>query len=230
MALNQHHNDYRFVYLIEDDPAERHRLSNLLVEANYSVKAFVSGQALLTPADETTNGVLVLELFLTDMTGLSLQSRLVTSGINLKPIFISASGTIETSVQAMREGAIDFLEKPFTDERFMRSVKKAAAETITNDKVVWTCDATGNHYKQLTRREREIMDLLVEGSSSRKMAERLGLSSRTVEVHRAAIMRKLGARSLAQLVRIAYMNSNLRPEDMLLNIRQPPMPQKDQSS
>jgi two-component system response regulator FixJ len=230
MALNQSQDDYRFVYLIEDDPAERHRLSDLLVKANYSVKVFASGEALLTTADETTNGVLVLELFLTDMTGLALQRRLVTSGINLKPIFISASGTIDTSVQAMRGGAVDFLEKPFTDERFMHSVKAGVAEAIASSKVLGPQNLARERYKQLTRRERKIVDLLAMGNSTRKLAELLGLSRRTVEVHRATIMRKLGTGSLAELVRIAYMNSNLRPEEMLLNIRQPLLSQKDQSA
>ena len=140
--------------------------------------------------------------------------------IDLKPIFICAVGTIEMCVQAMRGGAVDFIEKPFADEQFMRSVKLAEAEAVANDKVLGLHSVAENRYEQLTPREQEIMNLLVRGHSNRNLAERLGLSSRTVEVHRAAIMRKLGAGSLAELVCIAHMNCNFRPEEMLLNIRQ----------
>jgi two-component system response regulator FixJ len=219
MALNQSQKDYRCVYLIEDDPVDRHRLSNLLLGADYPVKVFATGEALLAAVDETTRGVLVLELFLADMTGVALLSRLVTSGTNLKPIFISALGTIGACVQAMRGGAVDFIVKPFTDEQFMRSVKLAATEGIANDKLLRPHSAEDQGYKLLTPRQREIMNLLVKGQSNRKLAEQLGLSTRTVEVHRAAIMRKLAAGSLAELVRMAYMNDNRRPEEMLLTVR-----------
>jgi two-component system response regulator FixJ len=219
MALNQSQQDYRYVYLIEDDPIDRHRLSNLLQEADYPVKVFASGEALLAAVDETTKGVLVLELFLADMTGLALLSRLVTSGINLKPIFISALGTIEACVQAIRGGAVDFIEKPFTDEQFMRSVKLAATEAIATAKFLRPHGAGDQDYNPLTPRQREIMNLLVKGQSNRKLAEQLGLSPRTVEVHRAAIMRKLAASSLAELVHKVCMNDNRRPEEMLLTVK-----------
>jgi two-component system response regulator FixJ len=219
MALNPSQIDYRCVYLIEDDPIERNRLCTLLSEANYSVQVFPSGGALLAEVDKTTRGVLVLELLLADMSGLALQSRLVTSSINLKPILISAAGTIEMCVQAMRGGAVDFIEKPFTDEQLMRSVKLAATEVIANDKLLRPHGAGDQVYKALTPRQREIMNLLVKGQSNRKLAEHLGLSTRTVEVQRAAIMRKLAAGSLAELVRMAYMNDNRRPEEILLTVR-----------
>jgi len=219
MALNPSQKDYRCVYLIEDDPIERNRLCTLLAEANYSVQVFPSGGALLAEVDKTTRGVLILELLLADMSGLALQSRLVTSSINLKPIFISAAGTIEMCVQAMRGGAVDFIEKPFTDAQFVRSVKLAAAEVILKEKVVRPRNTGERRYISLTPRQREIMDLLAKGKSNRRLAELLGLCTRTIEIHRAAIMRKLGAGSLAELVCMACINENMRPEEMLLTVR-----------
>jgi two-component system response regulator FixJ len=219
MAFNQSQKDYRCVYLIEDDPVDLYRLSNLLLEADYQVKVFASGEALLAVVDETIRGVLVLEMILADMTGVALQSRLVTRGINLKPIFISALGTIGTCVQAMRGGAVDFSEKPFTDDQFLGSVKLAVTEAIANDKLLRPHSAGDQGYQPLTPRQREIMNLLAQGQSNRKLAEQLGLSTRTVEVHRADIMRKLAAGSLAELVRMAYKNDNRRPEEMLFTVR-----------
>ena len=220
----------RSVYLIVDDPVEHQALSVLLAEANYAVRAFSSAADLLSEVDETTTGILILDLSLADMSGLALQDELKTRGIDLKTVFISASGNIETSVRAIKGGAIDFIEKPFTSEQLLNSVEEALSVAIDDEKKRRQRYALEKRYERLTKREREIMNFLIRGDSSRRLAERLGLSSRTVEIHRSKIMRKLEADTLPDLVRMMYTSGNFQPEEVLVDLSQALRLQKDKVS
>lgn len=219
----------RCVYLIEADPIERHSLAVLLEKANYTVRSFTSGAALLSAVDATSRGVLILDLFLIDMSGLALQDELKTCGIPLKPMFVSMSGTIETSVLAMKAGAIDFIEKPFTSEQLLSGVESALAAAIEDEINRRQRHALEQRYGRLTNREREIMNFVIRGDTSRELAQRLGLSSRTVEIHRAKIMRKLEANSVADLVRMMYTTRNYQPEEMLFDISYSPPATNDRA-
>jgi two-component system response regulator FixJ len=208
----------RTVYIVDGDPAGRQALSALLAAAAYTVKSFPGAEALLSAVNERTTGILILDLSLPDMPGLTLQNELNTRGIGLKTIFFSDTGTIETSVQAMKGGAVDFIEKPFSDEQLLNSVREALAMAIADEKKRRQRFALEKRYERLTQREREIMNFLVRGDTNRKLAERMGLSSRTIEIHRSKIMRKLEAASLPDLVRMVYTNRDLQPEEVLVDI------------
>jgi two-component system response regulator FixJ len=213
-------NHIRTVYIVEDDPAERIALSLLLESADYVVKSFGSAESLLATVNEKTAGALILDHCMENMSGLTLQAELSNRGVRLKTIFISGCGDIRNSVQAIKGGAIDFIEKPYTDRQLLKSVEEALLLVNTEERMRSRHDTLEKRYERLTPREREIMRFLVRGDSSRKLAERLGLSSRTVDIHRSKIMRKLEAGSLPDLVRMVYTSSDSLPEEVLIDIRQ----------
>ena len=206
-----------------------HALSLLLKNADYAVESFTSARSLLAAVNENSTGILILDLFLADMSGLALQAELRNRGIGLKTIFISGYGDIEKSVQAFKGGAIDFIEKPFTNKQLLNSVEQAlsllSAEEIEHRQRY----ILEKRYERLTNREREVLKFLVRGDSSRKLAERLGLSSRTVEIHRSKIMRKLEAGSLPDLVRMVCTSSNFQPEEFLIDISESLRLREDQA-
>jgi len=212
----------RAVYIVEDDPAERHALSLLLESADYVVRSFGSAESLLATVNEKTAGTLILDHSLENMSGLSLQAELRNRGVGLKVIFISACGDIRNSVQAIKGGAIDFIEKPYTNKQLLNSVEEALLLVTAEEKNRRRRDTLDKRYERLTPREQEIMKFLIRGDSSRKLAERLGLSSRTVDIHRSKIMHKLEVASLPDLVRMVYTSNNSLPEEVLIDIRQSP--------
>jgi FixJ family two-component response regulator len=220
----------RAVYIVDDDPGVCHALTVLLENAHYAVESFTSARSLLAALNEKTTGILILDLFLADMSGLALQAELRNRGIGLKIIFISGHGDIEKSVQAIKGGAIDFIEKPYTSKRLLNSVEETLLLVNTENKKFRQQDALEERYERLTPREREIMNFLVRGVSSRKLADHLGLSSRTVEIHRSKIMHKLEVASLPDLVRMVCTSSNAQPEEVLIDIRQSLQLQDDQKT
>ena len=209
----------RDVYIVDDDPGVCHALSVMLENAAFSVKSLTSTRSLLAAVNRQSSGVLILDLLLADMSGLELQAELKNRGIGLKIIFISGHGDIEKSVLAMKGGAVDFIEKPFTNEQLLTSVRNALALVHAEEEERRQYEALGKRYELLTAREREIMKFLIRGNSSRKLAERLGLSCRTVEIHRSKIMRKLEADSLPELVHMVCTSRHYEPEEVLIDIR-----------
>ena len=212
----------RTVYIVEDDPAERRALSLLFESANYVVKSFGSAETLLATVNEKASGALILDLFKGNMSDLALQAELRNRGIGLKTIFISGYGDVKKSVLAIKNGAIDFIEKPYTNKQLLNSVEEALLQVNAEEKKRRQRSTLEKRYERLTPREREIMKFLVRGDSSRKLAERLGLSSRTVDIHRSKIMRKLEADTLPDLVRMVCTSSDSLPEEVLIDIRQSP--------
>ena len=212
----------RSVYIVDDEPAERLALSLLLENAGYVIKSFDSAESLLATVNEKTAGVLILDHSLENMSGLALQAELRNRGAGLQTIIISSCGDIGKSVQAIKEGAIDFIEKPYTNKQLLNSVEEALLLVNAGEKSRRHRDTLDKRYERLTPREREIMRFLVRGDSSRKLAERLGLSSRTVDIHRSKIMHKLKADSLPDLVRMVCTSSDILPEEVLIDIRHSP--------
>jgi two-component system response regulator FixJ len=210
----------RDVYIVEDDPEERRVLSRLLESAECTVKSFGSADSLLATVNRKTAGVLILDHSLENMSGLALQAELGNRGVGLKIIFISGCGVIGEAVSAIKEGAIDFIEKPYTDKQLLDSVEEALLLVNAEEKKRRRRDTLDNRYERLTPRELEIMGFLVKGESSRKLAQRLGLSSRTVDIHRSRIMHKLEADSLPELVRLVCSSRDYLPEEVLIDIRQ----------
>jgi FixJ family two-component response regulator len=206
-----------------------HALTLLFENAEYVVTPFISAESLLAAVSEETTGVLILDLLIGDMSGLEVQDELRKRGIGLKTIFVSGHGDIEKSVLAIKGGAIDFIEKPFTNRQLLKSVEEAMLLVNAEDEERRQRDSQEKRYERLTPREREVMKLLVSGVSNRELAERLGLSCRTVEIHRSKIMRKMEAGCLQDLVRMVFANSKSQPEEILIDMYQTLRLQENQS-
>lgn len=186
---------------MDDDVAICHALSVFLENHGYRVQKFSSAEAFLKYAGGTVDSIMLLDQRMTGMTGLELQAELARRGIALPIIFITGNGDVRMSVQAVKAGAIDFLEKPFSNEDLLASVKEAFSWARASRKRSGQLAAARKSYAGLTDREREVLQHVVTGLSNRELGEVLGVSERTVEVHRSRAMKKMGAESLPDLVR-----------------------------
>jgi RNA polymerase sigma factor (sigma-70 family) len=190
------------VFIVDDDPASRDPLRFLLESVELKVITFASAGEFLDAFDPQTPGCLILDVRLRGMSGLDLQAELNRRGLAVATIFLTGHADVPMAVRAMKNGAFDFLEKPFNDQELLDRVQQAI-ERDRNARVREAERAEQQHrLEALTPREREVMDLLVEGRANKEAADALGLSVRTIEGHRARLMEKLGANSLADLVRI----------------------------
>ena len=190
------------IFLVDDDADVSCALSMFLVSAGYSVKSFPSAEAFLEEAGSAVGGVMLLDQRMTGMSGIELQSELPRRGIFLPIIFITGHGDVQTSVKALKAGAIDFLEKPFSHKDLLASLKEAFLQFNNQKQDHDLVAEIGRCYVSLTRREKEVMQHVVAGVSNRQLAERLQLSPRTIEVYRSRVMKKMGAEALPNLVRI----------------------------
>lgn len=195
----------RTVFLVDDDPAVRHALGTFLESTNFNVRAFASAEALLDEIDETAQGVLVLDQRMGGMSGLELQEELKAQQIDLPIIFITGHGDVQMSVTAMKAGARDFIEKPFSNEDLLASIRETLRQYEASTRERSRRAAALKKYEKLTPREQEVMAYIVQGVSNKNLAERLSVSNRTIEVHRSRVMTKMDAESLPDLVRIAAM-------------------------
>ncbi|AGA33184.1 putative transcriptional regulatory protein [Thioalkalivibrio nitratireducens DSM 14787] len=191
------------VVLVDDDPAMRRSLALALSLAGYEVKAFACAGDLLRDLDPEQVGCLLLDLRMPDMSGLELQQELLQRGCVLPVIFMSAFGDIPTTVRALKGGALDFLEKPFSTESLITRVEEAfAIDAALRADRDWRL-SIAERARQLTRREREVMALVTEGLSNKEIARRFEISPRTVEKYRARVMEKMQAANLADLCQMA---------------------------
>jgi len=190
------------VYVVDDDEAVRDSIAMLLESADLPHCCFDSADAFLAQHDAGQRGCLVLDIRMPGMTGLQLQQRLGEIGSTLPVIFITGHGDVPMAVEAMRQGALDFLRKPVNETDFIGRIQQAL--DIESGKWHQRLDREQQRERieSLTEREREVFELVAEGHANKTVADKLGISERTVEVHRSQAMKKLGARSLAELVRI----------------------------
>ena len=189
------------IYLVDDDAAVCHALSLFLRNSGFRVDIFSCAEDFLKAVNDAMAGVILLDQRMTGMTGLQLQAALGKRGNELPIIFITGHGDVRMSVNAIKAGAVNFLEKPFSNEELLVMLGEAFAcldETRDLHKQV---DELRRCRASLTEREREVMRYVVAGMSNRALADRLGVSDRTIEVHRARGMKKMGAQSLPDLVR-----------------------------
>lgn len=191
------------VYVVDDDSGMRESLGFLLESRGYKVRTFDSAQAFLQANEDPSGGCLIVDVRMPDMTGLELQERLARRNTRLRLVVITGHADVEMAVGAMKAGAVDFIQKPFSDEALLDSVDRALKQSRRLLSREGTSIDIGDRLRALTAREREVLDHLATGSPHKVIARDLNISPRTVEVHRARIMRKLGARNLADLVRIA---------------------------
>ncbi|MEM7309549.1 MAG: response regulator [Planctomycetota bacterium] len=190
------------VYVVDDDEAVRHSLEFWLRSLELDVHGFPSGEAFLSQADIVTPSCLVVDLRMPDMTGLELQERLNSEGIRVPVIFLTGHGTIPQAVQAMSRGAIDFLEKPYEKEVLYDRIQKAIAKDERESFDAQRLDELRERRAGLTQRQLEVLERVVEGKANKVIAIELGLSEKTIELHRAKMMRRMGADSLAELVKM----------------------------
>lgn len=195
----------RKIYIVDDDEAVRDSLQILAESYDYEPEVFESGTAFLVAAEGIEAGCVLLDVRMPDIDGLEIQARLAKANPELLVIIITGHGDVPMAVKAMKAGAFDFIEKPFTDDVLMESLNRAwahrkdiaeAREPNSDNEVLGRIEA-------LTPRERDVLDQLIIGRPNKIIAYKLGISPRTVEVHRARVMDKMKAKSLSHLVRMA---------------------------
>jgi len=190
------------VYVVEDDDASRSLVRALTSSMGVACHAFGSAREFLDKYDPPQPGCLVLDIFMPGMTGLELQEELNRRGAIIPVIFTTGHGNVSSAVEAMRRGAFDYLEKPFKNADFTQSVRRALEHDRENRQTLTQLDLIRERIVSLTPREREVLDLVASGRPNKIMAQQMGLSQRTVELHRSRVMEKMGARSVAHLVRM----------------------------
>ena len=195
------------VFIIDDDQAVARSLRWLIETVRLKVETFASAQAFLDHYDASKPGCLVLDVRMPGMSGLELQERLAArSGYHPPIIFITGHGDVQMAVRAVQAGAFDFVEKPFNDQDLLDRIQRAIAHDAGQRDKEELRSQLKALFASLTPREREVLDLVVAGMSNKAIANTLGLSAKTVEVHRAKVMEKLHARSLSDLVKLAMQN------------------------
>jgi len=191
----------RTIHVVDDDEAVRDSLRTLLESSGLAVHTYPSA-ALFLEAAPGILGCVLTDVRMPDMDGLALQRRLNERGLHLPVIVMTGQGDIAVAVRAMKAGALDFLEKPFHDDDLLAAVERALAEGERRQAREEISGEAARRMAALTAREREVLDLLVTGLPTKGIANALGASPRTIEVHRARVFEKLHARSLPELVRL----------------------------
>ena len=193
------------IYVVDDDDAMRRALDTLLSTVGYKTGVFSRPSEFLVNFKPDAPGCLVLDIRMPDMSGLELQQHLNRMGSMLPVIFITGHGDVPMAVQAMKEGAFEFIQKPFRDQDLLDRINHALKHDAENRSTVALRADVHHRLESLTPRERQVMDMVVEGAANKVIAIDLGLSERTVEIHRAKVMEKMGARSVAHLVKLHLM-------------------------
>lgn len=191
------------VYVVDDDPSVLKSLERLLRSGGYAVETFNSAVEFLGFQHADAPGCLILDVKMPELNGLELQERLAGRGITFPVIFISGHGTVPMSVQAMKAGAVDFLQKPFLEGDLMDVVSRAIASDQRFRREQRELTRFRERLQTLTPREYEVLRLVVTGMLNKQIAFDLGTSEKTIKVHRARVMEKINAESLADLVRFA---------------------------
>ncbi len=191
------------VFVVDDDASLREALVNLFRSVGLRVAAFASGADLLQSELPDAPSCLVLDIRLPRISGLDFQAELAKAGIHIPIIFMTGHGDIPMSVRAMKAGAVDFLTKPFRDQDLLDAVSTAIERDRKRREAENASAGVRMHYESLTPREREVMSHVTDGLMNKQIAAEIGVSEITVKIHRGNVMRKMGARSLADLVRMA---------------------------
>src|SRR6202048_5157415 len=203
----------RAVYILADDAAVLRSLERLLSSANFEPITFERPDLFLTAAKTFKTGCVLLDVRLPGISGLDVQTQLGRMRNDLPIIVMTAQGDVQTAVRAMKAGAIDFLEKPYSDHALLGSIEAALAKENPSDRNSEMADAV-QRITALSPREREVLEGLMDGRPNKVIAYHLGISVRTVEVHRARMMERLGMRQLADALRLGIMaklNAPRRP-------------------
>jgi two-component system, LuxR family, response regulator FixJ len=195
----------RTVHVVDDDPGVRRSLERLLYSAGFEHVAYASALAFLEAVPGISAGCVLLDVLMPEINGLDLQGDLNHLGFRLPVVVITGHGDIPTAVQAMKAGAVDFIEKPFDDERLIAAIEAALADFGRGFADREAATEAVERIATLSPRERQVLDALVAGRPSKVIAYDLGISVRTVEVHRARMLERLGIRRLAGAIRLAVL-------------------------
>jgi len=190
------------VFIVDDDASIRTALEDLIGSVGMEARTFASPQDFLQAKRPDAPGCLVLDVRLPGSSGLQFQQELAKAGIHLPVIFITGHGDIPMSVRAIKAGAVEFLTKPFRDQELLDAINAAIERHRAQRRDAAVVVQLRQRFDSLTQREREIMALVIAGRANKQIAGDLGVSEATVKVHRGQIMRKMGAKSLPELVRM----------------------------
>ena len=192
------------VFVVDDEASVRSSLKWLLESIRLKVEAFESAEAFLDrlEGDADRPGCIVIDVRMPGMSGPELMDRLIDMGSRMPIIFLSAHGDVPLAVRVMKGGALDFLQKPYNNQQFLERVRQALAKDEENRSRMELQNDTATRIDGLSSRERQIMDLVVQGQSNKVIGRELGISYKTVEAHRARLMRKMGVASFAELMQV----------------------------
>jgi FixJ family two-component response regulator len=195
-------NDGAVVMVVDDDAGVRNAMRSLLKSVGLDSTLFSSAQEFLNAYQPSQRGCLVLDIRMPGMSGMELQQQLNVRGAVVPVIFMSGHADIPMAVEAMQHGAFDFLQKPFRDQDLLDRIQRAIASDAERRKSLGEHERIKSHLESLTPREREVLDLMTQGKQNKVVGQELGVSPRTIEIHRARVMEKMGANSVAELVRM----------------------------
>jgi two-component system, LuxR family, response regulator FixJ len=190
------------IYVVDDDDGMRRALDTLLSTVGYKTAVFSRPSEFLSQFKPEVHSCLVLDIRMPEMSGLEVQQQLNRRGSMLPVIFITGHGDVPMAVQAMKEGAFEFIQKPFRDQDLLDRINHALKQDADNRTNAARRSEVQHRVESLTPREKQVMNFIVDGSANKVIAIDLGLSERTVEIHRAKVMEKMGARSVAHLVKL----------------------------
>lgn len=194
----------RTIHVVDDDEAIRQSVGFMLRKAGHSVETHATGTDFLKIANRSTQGCVLLDVRMPEIDGLEVQARLAQQGIMLPVIMLTGHGDVTLAVRAIKAGAIEFLEKPFERTALLQAIDEALGQAGRNDRRDLAAAEAVVRLAALTARERDVLDGMVLGRPNKLIAYDLGIATRTVEVHRANLMEKLSARSLSDVLRIAF--------------------------
>lgn len=197
------------VYVVEDDEAVRDSLELLLKSDGKPVKTYESANAFLKDYSDKMAGCIVLDIRMPGMDGMELQKKLNEKHSILPIIFVTGHGDVPMAVDAMKEGAVDFIQKPYREEALLEKIEAALEQDREQRKTLDEKQEIIRRIKSLTPREHEIMDRMIAGQANKVIAIELEISQRTVEIHRSRVMHKMGTHSLAHLVRMVLSVKDL---------------------
>lgn len=201
------------VSVVDDDAAVRDSIAMLLSAEGFTVACYEHAAAFLDACDGSMPGCLVTDMRMPGMDGLELQQQLVTRGVGMPVIVITGHGDVPAAVRALKAGAVDFIQKPFEPETLLACVREALDRDVARCRRAARVSAQAQRLACLTGRERQVMEQVVAGHANKVIAIELGISERTVELHRSRVMKKLGVRSVAELTRVALGNGDTSATD-----------------
>lgn len=197
------------VYVVDDDEAVRDSLAALLSAEGFHVVPFESGVSFLTDVSPSSRGCILMDVKMPGLDGLEVQQELSARGISLPVVLMTGHADVPMAVKAMKAGAVDFIEKPYMPQQVISGIRQALARPAQQSQVrssIGSSEEVAKHMARLSPREHEVLHAVVHGRANKQIGFDLGISTRTVEIHRSRVMEKMRARSLADLVRMALMS------------------------